>query len=47
MTLSETCMILTLVVGILALLLQVASFIFDVTWKISHDKHDDSDKKSK
>ena len=47
MTLSETYLLLTLVVAILALLLQMASFVFDVAWKIAHDKSKDGNKKAK
>ena len=42
MDLSEICLLLTLVVAILALLIQVASFTFDIAWKISHDNRPES-----
>ena len=47
MTLLEIFLLLTLVVALLALLVQVASFTFDTAWKISHDNHEHDNKESK
>lgn len=44
MTLSETYMMLTFFVALIALLIQVAGVAFDIAWKISHDGHEDNKK---
>ena len=45
MTLSETYMMLTFFVALLALLVQVAGTAFDIAWKISHDERHKNDNK--
>ena len=45
MTLSETMLLLTFLVTVAALVVDVAKAVFDVTWKISHDRKDDDNKK--
>jgi len=45
MTLSETILLLTFLVTVAALVVDVAKAVFDVTWKISHDRKDDDNKK--
>ena len=47
MTLSETYMMLTFFVALLALLVQVAGTAFDIAWKISQDERHKSDNKKK
>lgn len=44
MTLSE---ILMLLVAAGTLIIEVVKITFDITWKISHDRKDDDNKKSK
>ncbi len=46
MTVSETYMMLTFFVALLALLVQVAGIAFDIAWKISHDNHENDNKKA-
>ena len=45
MTLSETLLLLTLLVAAAALIVDVAKAVFDITWKISHDRKNDDNKK--
>ena len=45
MTLSETMLLLTLLIAAAALILDVAKAAFDIAWKISHDRKDDDNKK--
>ena len=45
MTLSETMLLLTFLVAVATLVVDVAKAVFDVTWKISHDRNDDDNKK--
>ena len=42
---SETYMMFTFFVALLALLVQVAGTAFDIAWKISHDERHKSDNK--
>ena len=44
-TLSETMLLLTLLIAAAALILDVAKAAFDIAWKISHDRKDDNNKK--
>ena len=45
---SETYMMFTFFVALLALLVQVAGTAFDIAWKISHDeRHKNGNKKAK
>ena len=47
MTLSETMLLLTLLVAAAALIVSVVGTTFDIAWKIAHDKPSDDNKKSK
>ena len=47
MTLSETMLLLTLLVAAAALIVSVVGTTFDIAWKISHDHQNDDNKKSK
>ena len=47
MTLSEVMLLLTLLVTVAALIVDVVNTTFDIAWKISHDKSNNDNKKSK
>ena len=47
MTLSELLLLLTLLVAVGSLIISVVNTTFDIAWKISHDKSNDDNKKSK
>ena len=47
MTLSEVMLLLTLLATVAALIVDVVNTTFDIAWKISHDKLNDDNKKSK
>ena len=45
MTLSETMLLRTFLITVAALIVDVAKAAFDITWKISHDRKNDDNKK--
>ena len=47
MTLSEVMLLLTLLATVAALIVDVVNTTFDIACKISHDKSNDDNKKSK
>ena len=47
MTLSEVMLLLTLLATVAALIVDVVNTTFDIALKISHDKSNDDNKKSK
>ena len=47
MTLSEVMLLLTLLATVTALIVDVVKATFDIAWKISHDKSNNDNKKSK
>ena len=46
MTLSEMLTLLTLLVAAAALIVEVVNTTFNISWKISHDRQPDDNKKS-
>lgn len=47
MTLSEVMLLLTLLATVTALIVDVVKATFDIAWKISHNKSNNDNKKSK
>ena len=45
MTLSEMMLLLTLLATVAALIVDVAKAVFDIIWKLSHDRKDNDNKK--
>ena len=45
MSLAEVCALLTVIIGLLTLMVNVAKAAFDAGWKISNKEHDKKKKK--